>query len=75
MTAKNTLRDSAPFEVVISEWPPVAIDTNHLVPQHFSTICVLPRTTEFLSFLWDETQVLRAALGRTARQLLEAQHL
>lgn len=49
MTGKNTLLDSTPFEVVISEWPPVAIDTNHLLPQHFSTICVSRRTIGFRS--------------------------
>jgi hypothetical protein len=57
-----------PIEVVISEWPPVAIDTNHLLLQPFCTICVSPRTIEFLTFLWCEIQVLRAVPGRLARQ-------
>lgn len=73
MTGKNTLLDSTRFEVVISEWPPVAIDTNHLLPQHFSTICVSRRHRISLTFLWDEIQVLRAVLGRIARLLLQAQ--
>ena len=50
MTGKNTLRARfVSIEVVISEWPPVAIDTYHLLPQHFSTICVFPQTIEFRS--------------------------
>jgi hypothetical protein len=74
MTGKNTLLDSTPFKVVISEWPPVAIDTNHLLPQHFFYHLRLSTNHRIsLTFLWDEIQVLRAVLGRIARQLLEAQ--
>ena len=84
MTGKNTLRArSVPIEVVIAEWPPVAIDTNHLLPQHLAIFESPREPSKFAHFLWGEIQVLRAATRRiveiasrgTALQLVGTQEV